>query len=225
MRDDSDSSVLTALWVASAGIAGFVVLMVWAAGSEPHAFDTRILLSLREPGHPDQLRGPAWLAVAMRDISSFASTTVLLLVMAALVAYFFAARRRERAVWVLLVLGVGQMLTSLLKLAVDRPRPDLVSHLVEVATLSFPSGHAMGAAMTCGVLALMAAQGTPIRAARICLFCLAFIFTILVGFSRVYLGVHWPSDVLAGWCAGFAWVALCWLALRYFNAGKGGTRA
>lgn len=220
MHDENDRSVLAAVLIAAAGIAGFVALMIVATAGEPHAFDTRILLALRVDGRPDQPLGPPWLELAMRDISSFASTTVLLLVMAAAVAYLLAVGRRATALFVLFVLGGGQLLTSLLKLAVDRPRPELVSHLVEVLTLSFPSGHAMGAALTYGTLGVLAAGIAPTRAAKVCLLSLAVAVTLLVGVSRVYLGVHWPSDVMAGWCAGFAWAALCWLAMRYFGIGK-----
>jgi undecaprenyl-diphosphatase len=149
----------------------------------------------------------------MLDISSLASTTVLFLMMMALFAYLLAARRPRAALFVLLTLGGGQLLLSLLKLAVDRPRPEIVSHLVEVLTLSFPSGHAMGAALTYGTLAALACRFAPGRASRICLWAVAVLATLLVGISRVYLGVHWPSDVLAGWCAGAAWAAACWLAL------------
>lgn len=220
MRDERGRSVFIAWLVAAAGIVGFAAAMVMATGSEPHVFDTRILLALRVDGRPDQPLGPPWLELAMRDISSFASTTVLLLVMAAAVAYLLAVGRRATALFVLFVLGGGQLLTSLLKLAVDRPRPELVSHLVEVLTLSFPSGHAMGAALTYGTLGVLAAGIAPTRSAKVCLLSLAVAVTLLVGVSRVYLGVHWPSDVMAGWCAGFAWAALCWLAMRYFGIGK-----
>src|SRR5690606_36751376 len=116
----------------------------------------------------------------------------------------------------LVALGGGQILIHLLKHAVARPRPEVVSHLVEVSTLSFPSGHAMGAALTYGTLAVLAARFAPGRASKICLGVLAVLITLLVGMSRVYLGVHWPSDVLAGWCAGAAWAAACWLALRKY---------
>ena len=220
MHNKHDRSVLAAVLIAAAGVAGFVALMIVATAGEPHAFDTRILLALRVDGRPDQPLGPHWLELAMRDISSFASTTVLLLVMAAAVAYLLAVRQRATALFVLFVLGGGQILTSLLKLAVDRPRPELVSHLVEVLTLSFPSGHAMGAALTYGTLGVLAAGIAPTRAAKVCLLGLAVAVTLLVGVSRVYLGVHWPSDVMAGWCAGFAWAALCWLAMRYLGIGK-----
>lgn len=218
MRNDRDKSVHLAAVIAVAGIAGFVALMLLATGNEPPGFDPKILLALRQAGHPDQPLGPYWLELAMRDLSSLASNTVLLMVMVAVVSYLFCARRRAAALFMLCMLGGGQVIASLLKLAVDRPRPELVPHLVDVLTLSFPSGHAMGAAMTYGALAVLAAEVAPTRAARTCLFTLAILVTLLVGASRVYLGVHWPSDVLAGWCAGFAWAALCYIGLRRLGA-------
>lgn len=214
-----DRSVLVAVVVALLGMGGFVAAMLVAEAVPPHAFDMQILLALREAGHPDQPLGPAWLEVAMRDVSSFAGTTVLLLIMLAVVAYLVAVRRLGTAFFVLFALGGGQILSSLLKLAVDRPRPDLVSHLVEVSTLSFPSGHAMGAVLTYGTLGVLAADMAPGRAAKACVLAFAVAMTLLVGFSRIYLGVHWPTDVVAGWCAGFAWAALCWLAARYAEDG------
>ncbi len=214
----ADGSVLAAGLIAVGGVCGFVALVTLATASEPHAFDTQILLALRVAGHPDVPLGPPWLEIAMRDISSFAGTTVLLLVMVAAVSYLLAIRRPATAFFTLLVLGGGQILSSLLKLAVDRPRPELVSHLVEVSTLSFPSGHAMGAALTYGTLGVLAANFSPQRAAKICLLALAVAVTLLVGISRIYLGVHWPSDVMAGWCAGLAWAAMCWLVARRMTA-------
>ncbi|TIO49667.1 MAG: phosphatase PAP2 family protein, partial [Mesorhizobium sp.] len=102
----------------------------------------------------------------------------------------------------------------------DRPRPDLVSHLVNETSLSFPSGHAMLSAVTYLTLGSLAARFLPNRRTKIFVLGLAVLTTVLVGTSRVYLGVHWPSDVLAGWCAGFAWAMLCWLAARLLQRRK-----
>ncbi|MGB3415857.1 MAG: phosphatase PAP2 family protein [Mesorhizobium sp.] len=212
-----DRAVMVAVSIMVAGIGGFLALIMVAAANPPYAFDARLLLAMRKAGHPDMPAGPHWLQLAMLDISSLASTTVLFLMMAAIVAYLLTARRPRAALFVLIVLGGGQLLLSLLKLAVDRPRPEIVSHLAEVLTLSFPSGHAMGAAVAYGTLAALACRFAPGRASRICLWVVAVLATLLVGISRVYLGVHWPSDVLAGWCAGAAWAAACWLALQHVS--------
>src|SRR5690606_34414750 len=124
--------------------------------------------------------------------------------------------RWREAFLVFVAVGGGQVLSSLLKLGIDRPRPDLVSHLMHVQTLSFPSGHAMMSAVTYLTLGALLAGMAPRMAIRAYVLSLAVLVTLLVGVSRIYLGVHWPSDVLAGWCAGFAWAMLCWLVARRF---------
>ena len=103
-------------------------------------------------------------------------------------------------------------LSTLLKLAFQRPRPDLVPHGAEVYTASFPSGHAMLSAVTYLTLAALLIQVQVQWRAKTYVLALAVLVTLLIGVSRVYLGVHWPTDVLAGWCIGAAWALLCWLA-------------
>jgi undecaprenyl-diphosphatase len=103
------------------------------------------------------------------------------------------------------------LLNLLLKLGFDRPRPDLVPHLTEAYQTSFPSGHSMSSAATYLTLGAMLARVQPSRRLKIYFLSLAIAVMLLVGFSRVYLGVHWPSDVLAGWAAGAIWALACWL--------------
>jgi undecaprenyl-diphosphatase len=204
-------AVLAALAVCAAGLLGFVLLVELASG-EPHSFDTAVLLALRQPdGEPI---GPHWLALAMRDITALGGTAVL--VLAGLVAFgALALRRRWRAVWLLLLSMPGAiLLNTLLKQGFDRPRPDLVSRLVEVATSSFPSGHAMLSAVGYLTLGALLAAAAERRRDRGYILGVAVGLTLLVGSSRVFLGVHWPSDVLAGWCLGAAWAMGCWLLLR-----------
>ena len=207
-------SVLLAGIVVAGGLWGFVELAEVARDTTAHAFDTDIMLAFREPGMPDDPIGPPWLEEAVRDITALGSMVVLVLVTATVIFYLLLIGWRRQALLVLVAVGGGQILSSLLKLGIDRPRPDLVSHLVNVQTLSFPSGHAMMAAVTYLTLGSMLAGIVPGRATRIYVLSVAILVTLLVGVSRVYLGVHWPSDVLAGWCAGFAWATLCWLVER-----------
>lgn len=204
-------SVLLAGIVVAGGLWSFVELAEVARDTTAHAFDTDIMLAFREAGRPDDPVGPAWFEEAVRDITALGSMVVLVLVTATVVIYLLMIGWRRQALSVLVAVGGGQILSSLLKLGIDRPRPDLVSHLVNVQTLSFPSGHAMMSAVTYLTLGAMLAGIVPGRATRIYVLCVAILLTLLVGVSRVYLGVHWPSDVLAGWCAGFAWATLCWL--------------
>lgn len=209
-------SVLLAGIVIAGGLWGFVELAEVARQTAAHTLDTEILLAFRVSGRPDDPVGPLWVEEAMRDITGLGSTVVLVMVTAASIVYLLLIRRWREALLVLLTVGVGQVISSLLKLGIDRPRPDLVPHLAEVQTLSFPSGHAMMSAVTYLTLGTMLAGIAPSRPTKIYVLALAVLITLLVGVSRIYLGVHWPSDVLAGWCAGFAWAMLCWLLARRF---------
>ena len=136
-------SVLLAGIIIAVGLWSFQELAEVARDTNAHDFDTGILLALREPGRPDDPIGPVWLEGAVRDITSLGSMAVLLLVTLGAVIYLLMIRRRFEALLVLFTVAGGQMLSSLLKLGIDRPRPELVSHLADVQTLSFPSGHAM----------------------------------------------------------------------------------
>lgn len=207
-------SVLLAAMIIAGGAYGFVELTEIARETTPHAFDTRILLAFRTPGDLDNPIGPPWMEEAVRDMTSLGSASVLVFIAAAIVFFLLIAGRTAGALFVLAAMAGGQLLSSVLKLGIDRPRPELVSHLAEVHTLSFPSGHAMMSAVTYLTLGALLARVVHGRTLKIYVLGVAVLATFLVGASRVYLGVHWPSDVLAGWCAGAAWAMLCWLAAR-----------
>ena len=121
-------------------------------------------------------------------------------------------RKHKAALAVLVAVGIGILLSTLVKMGFDRPRPDLVPHGSYVYTASFPSGHSMMSAVVYLTLAVMLARVRPQWRIKIYVLGVAVLVTLLVGFSRVYLGVHWPSDVLAGWSVGAAWALTCWLA-------------
>jgi undecaprenyl-diphosphatase len=113
------------------------------------------------------------------------------------------------------------MLSTGLKMGFERPRPDLVPHATQVYTASFPSGHAMLSAVTYLTLGALLSRVQRRRRVKAFFLGLALTLTLLIGLSRVYLGVHWPSDVLAGWCIGAAWASLCWfVALQLQRSGQ-----
>jgi undecaprenyl-diphosphatase len=207
--------VLLAGLAVAAGLWGFVELAEVARNATPHGLDTSILLAFREAGRPDDPLGPRWLEEAVRDITALGSFSVLTLLVAATIVYLLMAGKRLDALTVLIAVAGGQALSSLLKLGIDRPRPDLVAHLAEVQTLSFPSGHAMLSAVTYLTLGSLLARAANSRGTAIFFLAFAVLLALMVGVSRIYLGVHWPSDVLAGWCAGFAWSLACWIAARW----------
>jgi undecaprenyl-diphosphatase len=127
------------------------------------------------------------------------------------------AHQRMAAFWVLAAVGGGVLLSNLLKFTFERPRPGLVPHAVRVFTTSFPSGHATLSAITYLTLgALLASLHDSVRF-KVYFLSLAILLTIAVGISRIYLGVHYPTDVLAGWCIGAAWAAFCWTIFRWLQ--------
>ncbi len=200
---------------------GFVQIAGLVLAGDTEALDRALLVAMREAHDPAEPIGPPWFEEAMRDVTALGGTAVLTLVTAAAVIYLVLARKSHAALLVLVAVGGGLLLSTLLKMGFDRPRPDLVAHTARVYTASFPSGHSMLSAVVYLTLGGLLARVHPRRRIKAFLLGLAVLLTMAVGASRVYLGVHWPSDVLAGWCGGAAWAALCWfIALQLQRAGQ-----
>lgn len=197
---------------AAAALAAFVELAEDVMEGDTRGFDEAILRALRTASDPAEPVGPYWLDAAMRDITALGSYTVLAIVTFGAVGYLLIDRKRAAALFVLVSVCGGALLSTALKLGFARPRPELVAHLVDVRTLSFPSGHAMLSAVTFLTIGALLARQAPRARHRGYLLALAIALALLVGVSRVYLGVHWPTDVLAGWCLGSAWAMVCWVA-------------
>jgi undecaprenyl-diphosphatase len=184
------------------------------AEGDTRALDRQLLLFLRSPADSAVPAGPPWLQTAMLDITALGGISVLTLLTFVIAGYLLVARKAATAVFLLGATASGALVGALLKAIFVRPRPDLVTHLIQVETTSFPSGHAMNSAvvfLTLGALLTRTQEGLAVR---IYVMAVAIVMTLAVGFSRVYLGVHWPSDVLAGWCVGAAWAALCSVVAR-----------
>ncbi len=209
--------VLLLLLCGTLAIWGFAGIADEVMEGDTRAFDEAVLLAMRMPGDAADPRGPRWLEEAARDITGLGGVTVLGFVTLAAAAYL-CLRGKTRTMWFLLIaVGSGILLGLLMKQWFDRPRPDLVPHGSYVYTASFPSGHSMMSALTYLTLAALLARVERRRAIRAYLLFLAVLLTILIGTSRVYLGVHWPTDVLAGWAAGAAWALLCWIVARFLE--------
>lgn len=185
---------------------------------DTRSFDEFVLRVLRNPADLADPIGPAWLESVVRDITSLGSFSVLTIVTLSVVGYLLIDGKRAAAAFVLFAILGGAVLSELLKQIFARPRPELVAHLVDVHTASFPSGHAMSSAVTFLTLGALLSRVQSRRRLKIYLLSLAIFLTLLVGASRVYLGVHWPTDVLAGWCAGAAWAMGCWLLATWLQS-------
>lgn len=133
------------------------------------------------------------------------------MITAGAVGFLLLERKPRTAVFLLLAIIGGTLLSLSLKAGFDRPRPDFLPHGDEVYTASFPSGHSMNAAIVYQLIGAILARAHRARAVKVYLLSCAILITVLVGAGRVYLGVHWPTDVAAGWTAGAAWALLCWL--------------
>jgi undecaprenyl-diphosphatase len=184
---------------------------------ETLAIDRRLLLLLRNPHDLHDPIGSRSFEEAMRDLTALGGFTVLTLVTAVAAIAFILHRKRLHAALLVGATLLGELSSDLLKNVYDRPRPDLVPHSTYVYSASFPSGHSMLSATVYLTLAMLVASLETRRPTKALVFAVAAVVVVAVGFSRVYLGVHWPTDVLAGWCAGGAVASLAWLLLLRLN--------
>lgn len=200
--------VLAAICLAFAALASAVM------AGETLAFDKYVMGALRDPADSSLPIGPRWFRSAMVDLTAWGDTSSLTVLTAIVAGYLLVIRRGATAGFLVAAVAGGALMGRLLKAIFDRPRPDIVTHLVEVNSASFPSGHAMNSAvvfLTLGVLLSRIHSGRRVRAYVL---TVAILLTLTIGFSRVYLGVHWPSDVIAGWMVGAVWATLCWMLAR-----------
>lgn len=196
--------------IVAALLAIFGMVAEDVAEGETRAFDEAMLMSLRVPGDPGTPIGPQWLLDTVRDITALGSYAVLTLVVTLVVLQLLFVGRRGTAVLIAGSVISGAILSTVLKAVFDRPRPDLTG-VAQVFTASFPSGHAMVSAVTFLTLGAVLAGTTRLVRLRVLYCSVAIFLTLLVGASRIYLGVHYPTDVIAGWSLGAAWALGCFI--------------
>ena len=206
-----EARLLGALLIPAMLLFVFIKLASEVLEGEPLAYDKAILLALRVPGDTADPIGPPWLESVMRDITALGSSAVLAIVTLALAGFLFITARRSLSLLLILAVSLGTVLSNTLKFMLARPRPDLVAHVVQVHTMSFPSGHAMLSAVTYLTVGALLAHDQSSFRVKIYILSIAVFLSLLVGISRVYLGVHYPTDVLAGWAVGGAWAIFWWL--------------
>lgn len=202
--------ILIALALSTLGFAVLCLLVTQGATEAP---DRRLVAALRTPGAPGDPLGPGWLGEFVFDITHAGGRSILGLLGLLLAGYLSILRRWRDLAFLLAALLGGIELSGFFKDLFGRVRPDLVPHLAHETSASFPSGHATYGALAYTTFALMLSPLVPDTLARRYIAGAAALLVFLVGFSRVYLGVHYPSDVLAGWCLGTAWALACWLAV------------
>jgi undecaprenyl-diphosphatase len=210
-----DGLLLLGLLFAIVGCClGFLLLADEIREQETQSFDEAVVRAMRRADDPSQPIGPVWLRAAARDVTALGGGTVLTLVTVA-VCGFLALVRHFRSMLLVMVATVGGGgLNALLKEAFARPRPTVVPHLTEAYAPSFPSGHAMLSAIVFLTLGALLAQLIERRRLKVYVLGVALLLTFLVGLSRVFLGVHYLTDVFGGWVAGLGWALLTALLVR-----------
>ena len=185
------------------------------------SFDRAVITALRVPGDLATPIGPKWMMLTIRDLTALGGVVILTLLTVMVTGYLIVQGKRATALFIVASIVSGSLLATLLKGVFQRPRPEIVAHLVDVSSTSFPSGHAMNSAIVYLTLGGLLARTHEDRPIRIYILTVAILLTLIIGCSRVYLGVHWPTDVLAGWTVGASWALLCsWIARR-LQAGGG----
>lgn len=203
--------------LAIAGIAGgvwmFAALADEVGEGDTQVFDRAVLLAFRHPGTLAPL-GPPAVQEAARDITALGGIAVLSMVTVIVAGFLILDGKRHMALFVCGSVVSGLIAGTLLKDIFQRPRPDLVPRAAYFSGTSFPSGHSMMSAVTYLTLGALLARSHERKRFKAYFLLLAVLLMFAIGITRVYLGVHWPTDVLAGWTAGAVWALLCWLAAR-----------
>jgi len=200
---------------------GFLALASEVMEGDTKTLDMRILVALRKSDDPSRPIGPDWVQNSLLDLTAIGGPTVLGLVVVSVAGFLLLQGRYHTAIVVLATAASGEIANYAMKNLFLRPRPDVVPHLRDVTSSSFPSGHAMESAIIYLTLGAMLMRLAERRVTKMYCIGIAIVLTLLVGISRVYLGVHYPTDVIAGWMFGFFWASLCWMVAKRFERETG----
>jgi undecaprenyl-diphosphatase len=208
---------LAVLLVLCAAAFVFLKLADSVREGETQRVDEWVLRSLRTPADPAVPKGPTWLLPVSRNLTALGSVPVLLLFVLAVAGFLALAQRWWHLALVVGASGGGVVLLVILKRVFERPRPTVVPRLMFETSPSFPSGHAMMSAVVFLTLGTLLAQLCSRWRERIYVITVAVVLTVIIGLTRLYLGVHYPSDVLAGWSVGLAWASMTGLVARWLR--------
>lgn len=221
MRDTKFASTpLVMVGLFATGLYAFLAIADEVSENEIAAIDSHLLLMLRAPEDVSRPLGPPWLRETMTEITSLGGYPVLIILVGVVVGFLLVSKKYGPALFAFLSIVSGTALGHVLKLIYDRPRPEIVDHLVATHTASFPSGHATMSAVVYLTLASLIVRFVEDTVVRVYVIGIAVLLTVAIGISRIYLGVHWPSDVAAGWALGVAWASLSSLVvtgLRFYR--------
>ncbi|WGH79319.1 phosphatase PAP2 family protein [Jannaschia ovalis] len=214
LRRNVEIGILAALVLAVMAVWGFAELADEVIEGSTRDLDRDLLLLLRSAGDLADPLGPPWLEEMGRDLTALGGVIVLSLATLLTGGFFLMRRQWGSMLYLWAAVGGGILISSVAKELFDRPRPELVPHGSIVHTASFPSGHSMMAAVAYLTLGVLIARVLERRRLKAYVLAVAVGLTLLVGISRVYMGVHWPTDVAAGWMAGAGWAGICLIVAR-----------
>lgn len=200
-----------------ASLVAFIAIWLLVAGGMTVSTDRELLLMFRTAADVTNPVGPAWFEEMMAEYSALGGYAILVLSIMIVSAGLALTGRGPLAAFLIGAFASGSAVSTVLKHLIERPRPDLVEHFDRTFTASFPSGHAMISMLAFLTLAAVVVRLCATRALRIFVLVTALAVAVLVGVSRVYLGVHWPSDVAAGWCLGVSWACASWLVADHLE--------
>lgn len=205
------------LAVIGLGVWGFVSIADEVIEGENHQLDERILLSMRTAGDRSDPIGPSWFEEAGRDVTALGSVAALTIFTLTMAGYLYFKNQRWVAAFVIIAILSGTVVSTVMKSGFNRPRPELVPHETRIYTKSFPSGHSAMSSLVYLTLGAVLSRAEKDRKTKVFLIAVPIALSILVSVSRVYMGVHWPTDVVAGWLFGMTWAAASWLVFRYLQ--------
>jgi undecaprenyl-diphosphatase len=200
------------------GLAVFAILAAQLGTPSVQRFDETVIRNLRSANDLATPVGPNWFKELTRDFTALGGYGILSTITILVTTFLHLERRPARAHFVVVTVVVGYALSMMLKAMIARPRPDIVPWLSHVHSSSFPSGHSMMSAVVYLSLGLMLSDLTSRRLVKTFVVIAPLTISALVGFSRVCMGVHYPTDVVAGWWLGISWSLACWLAIRRWRA-------
>lgn len=210
----TEATILATLLLIVSAIFLFIQIADEVREKEQVAFDEMLLQWFRRPDNPTQTIGPRWMTGAALDVTALGGVTVLIFVVFVTLGFLWIAKKR-RAFFLVAAASIGgQIFNSSLKGFFGRPRPTIVPHLTEVDSSSFPSGHSMMSAVVYLTLGALLSRLVSGRLLRSYIMGVSIFLTLAVGTTRVFLGVHYPTDVLGGWSAGLSWALICLLVAR-----------
>jgi undecaprenyl-diphosphatase len=214
--------VLFAIFAVVVGTLGFILIAGFVSRGSTDYFDMQVLKSLRNPRNLAHPIGPAWLFEIMRDITSLGGSTIVTLITLFVFGYLILQKQYSTLFLVLAAVIGGAIIDLELKVIFSRIRPQVVPSLIQEISYGFPSGHSMMSTIIYLSLASLLARLQVRWRDKIYIISLALLLSFMIGISRVYLGVHYPTDVLGGWSLGLAWAALCWLVAWYISKKRSG---